>query len=143
LPGNAVSRSALDSPGPCAGGRLARIGEILGLGALAGLAAYLVAQSWRKWPEPLIDFGRELYLPWRLSHGALLYRDADDFYGPLSQYLNAGIFRVFGPGLMILAAANLVIFAGILASIYVLFRRAWGWSAALASCAVFVSVFGF
>ena len=47
--------------------------------------------SWRKWPDPLIDFGRELYLPWRLANGAVLYRDVDDFYGPLSQYLNAGL----------------------------------------------------
>jgi hypothetical protein len=113
------------------------------LAALAGLTAFFLATSWRKWSEPLIDFGRELYLPWRLSNGALLYRDADDFYGPLSQYLNAGLFRLVGPGLMKLAAANLVIFAAILTSIYVLFRRAWGIGAALASCAVFISVFGF
>ena len=73
----------------------------------------------------------------------MLYRDADDFYGPLSQYLNAGVFRLFGPGLMTLAAANLVILAAILASIYMLFRRAWGIGAAMVSCAVFVSVFGF
>ena len=66
----------------------------------------LVAASGRKWTDPLVDFGRELYVPWRLSHGAVLYRDVDDFYGPLSQYLNAGFFRVFGPGLMVLAAAN-------------------------------------
>jgi hypothetical protein len=121
----------------------ARLGEALGLAALAALTAFFLATSWRKWPEPLIDFGRELYLPWRISHGALLYRDADDFYGPLSQYLNAGIFRLFGPGLMVLAAANIAVFAAALASLYTLFRRAWGRVAALASCAVFVAVFGF
>src|SRR5215831_10677178 len=59
---------------------------------LAGLVIYFLAVSWRKWPDPLIDFGRELYLPWRLANGALLYRDADDYFGPLSQYLNAGLF---------------------------------------------------
>jgi hypothetical protein len=133
----------VDSPESGSKARLAKWGEVLGLAALSGLIAFFLATSWRKWPEPLIDFGRELYLPWRLSNGALLYRDADDFYGPLSQYLNAGLFRLVGPGLMKLAAANLVIFAAILTSIYVLFRRAWGIAAALASCAVFVSVFGF
>jgi len=140
---SAMSGFNADSPisGPKA--RLAGWGEALGLAALAGLTAFFLATSWRKWPEPLIDFGRELYLPWRLSHGALLYRDADDFYGPLSQYLNAGLFRFFGPGLMTLAAANMVIFSAILASIYMLFRRAWGCGAALVSCAVFVAVFGF
>lgn len=120
-----------------------RRGEWLGLAALAGLTVFFLATSWRKWPDPLVDFGRELYVPWRLSHGALLYRDVEDIYGPLSQYLNAGLFALFGPGLMVLVAANLAVFAAILASIYALFRRAWGAGAALASGAVFVSVFGF
>jgi hypothetical protein len=127
-----------DSKGP-----LTRHGEWLGLALLAGVTVFFLATSWRKWTDPLIDFGRELYLPWRLANGAVLYRDADDFYGPLSQYLNAGLFRIFGPGLMVLATANLVVFSAILASTYALFRRAWGYGAALASCAVFVSVFGF
>jgi len=138
-----MSRFKVSSPESGSKAWLARWGEVLGLAALAGLTGFFLATSWRKWPEPLIDFGRELYLPWRLSNGAVLYRDADDFYGPLSQYLNAGLFRLFGPGLMTLAAANLVVFATILASIYMLFRRAWGIGAALASCAVFIAVFGF
>jgi hypothetical protein len=117
--------------------------EWLGLAGLAGLAVFFLATSWRKWPDPLIDFGRELYLPWRLAHGAVLYRDVDDFYGPLSQYFNAGLFRVFGPGLMVLVGANLAIFTAILAAIYRLFRRAWGPGAAWASAAVFIAVFAF
>ena len=117
--------------------------ELLGIVALALLAAYFLATSWRRWPDPLIDFGRELYLPWQLSQGAVLYRDAEDFYGPLSQYFNAGLFRMFGPGLMVLVAANLVIFGAILASIYKLFRTAWGPGAALAAAAIFISIFSF
>ena len=111
--------------------------------ALAGLTLFFLATSWRKWPDPLIDFGRELYMPWRLAHGAVLFRDVEDAYGPLSQYLNAGLFTLFGPGMMILVAANLVVFAGIVISIYTLFRCAWGAGAALVSSAIFVSVFGF
>ena len=117
--------------------------EWLGIAALAGLAAVFLAVSWRRWPDPLIDFGRELYLPWRLANGAVLYRDVDDFYGPLSQYLNAALFRLFGPGLMVLATANLVVFAGIVALLYRLFRRAWGAGAAWVAAAIFVAVFGF
>jgi hypothetical protein len=138
-----MSSQGLGPPDPASEARLPRWGELLGWAALVGLAVFFLATSWRRWPEPLIDFGRELYLPWRLSTGALLYRDADDFYGPLSQYLNASLFRLLGPGLMTLVAANLVVFAAILTSIYVLFRRAWGIGAALASCAVFIAVFGF
>ena len=124
-------------------GRNAAPWERLGLVAMAVLTAFFLATSWRRWLDPLIDFGRELYLPWRISNGAMLYRDVDDFYGPLSQYLNACLFRVFGPGLMVLVAANLAVYAAVIGLIYMLFRRAWGVGAALASCAVFVSVFSF
>jgi hypothetical protein len=115
-------------------------GGILGL---SGLLIFFLRVSWRRWPDPLVDFGRELYLPWRLAHGAVLYRDADDFYGPLSQYLNAALFRVFGPGLIVLVYANLAVFLAIAATLYVILRRAWGAPAALVSTAVFVSAFGF
>jgi hypothetical protein len=117
--------------------------EVAGLTALCGLTFFFLATSWRKWPHPLIDFGRELYVPWRLATGALLYRDVEDIYGPFSQYLNAAFFRLFGPGLMVLVTVNLAVFAAILMLIYSLFRRAWGVGAALASAAVFVSVFAF
>jgi hypothetical protein len=117
--------------------------EWLGLVSLGAIATYFIETSWLKWPEPLIDFGRELYIPWRLANGAVLYRDADDFYGPLSQYANAALFKLFGPGLLVLVTANLLIFFAILAAIYVLFRRAWGILAATTSSAIFLAVFGF
>ena len=117
--------------------------EWLGIAALAGLTVFLLAVSWRKWPDPLVDFSRELYVPWRLANGAVLYRDVEDIFGPLSQSLNAGLFALFGPGLMVLVAANLAVFAAILAAIYLLFRRAWGPGPALIAAGLFVAVFGF
>ena len=42
---------------------------------LAIVFAMLTVWSWLKWPDPLIDFGRELYTPWQLSSGKVLYRD--------------------------------------------------------------------
>src|SRR6266496_3630213 len=82
--------------------------EVVGLVALAGTAAFFVATSWRKWPDPLIDFGEQLYSAWQLSQGAVLYRDVDLLYGPLSQYFNAVIFRIFGPGLTVFAFSQFV-----------------------------------
>ncbi len=117
--------------------------EWAGLAALVALAVFFVATSWRRWPDPLIDFGRELYLPWRLAEGAVLYRDLYGHYGPLAQYFNALLFACFGPGLMVLVAANLAIFAAIVSLFYLLCRRAWGVASALISSAVFISVFGF
>lgn len=110
---------------------------------LAALTAFFLATSWRKWPSPLVDFGHQLYVPWRITHGALLYRDVDNSYGPLSQYINAGLFRLFGSGMMVLVAANLAIFAAILILVYLLFRTAWGAAAAFAAAGVFIAVFGF
>ena len=114
-----------------------------GVAALVSAAAWFVTISWRKWCHPTIDSGRELYTPWRLSEGAVLYRDVDDVYGPLSQYFNAGLFRLFGPGLIVLAIANLVIFSAILWLVYRLFRRAWGPVGAVSAGLVFVFVFSF
>lgn len=109
---------------------------------LAGLFVQALVVSWRKWPDPVVDFGRELYIPWRLSEGAVLYRDVDDFYGPLSHYFNAGLFSVFGPGLMVLAWANIVFFGAMAGLLYALLRKAWGGLAALLGASLFVAVFG-
>jgi hypothetical protein len=111
--------------------------------ALAALTAYCVAISWRRWPDPIIDSGNDLYRAWRIAHGAVLYRDVGNHFGPLSQYSNATIFALFGPGMMHLAWANLVVLGSILATLYCLLRRAWGGCAALLATALFVAVFGF
>ena len=117
--------------------------EGLGIFAVLAVAVYFIVLSWRKWCHPSVDSGRELYTPWRLSEGAVLYRDVDDVYGPLSQYFNAGLFKVFGPGMMVLAVANLVIFAGILGLIYGVFRRGWGAAGAVGASVVWVTFYGF
>src|ERR1700736_2257824 len=84
--------------------------EIAGAAALAGAGAFFIATSWRKWPDPLIDFGQQLYNAWQLANGAVLYRDIGCLYGPLSEYFNAAVFRIFGPGLIIVVFANLAVF---------------------------------
>jgi hypothetical protein len=113
---------------------------LLGLGLLA---AWLVARTWRKWPDPLMDFGYQLYTPWRLASGAVLYRDIDHPYGPLSQYAHALLFHLAGPGLLTLVIANLVVYALILAALYYNLRTGWGRLAAVGAGAVFVMVFSF
>lgn len=118
-------------------------GEWLGILALGALAAFLLRASWRRWNHPLVDFGRELHIPWRLSEGAVLYRDVDDVYGPFSQYFNAGLFSVVGPGLIVLVVANLAIATAIVATAYGVFRRAWGAVGAWTACALFLSLFAF
>ena len=120
-----------------------RVLEYIGLGAIIILALNLLNLSWRKWCDPQIDYGRELYIPWRMSQGALWLKNIDDLYGPLSRFIDVALFRVFGPGIMVLAWANIVIYFGIITLIYLIFKRAWGVTAALASLFVFVGVFSF
>jgi len=97
----------------------------IGLGVI-GLACVAGAMlTWRKWPDLIIDFVQQLYLPWRLANGAMLYRD--QFYmagGPLSQYYHAGLFKIFGTSFLTLIISNLAITAAMLLVIYQRFRRA-------------------
>ncbi len=69
---------------------------------------FAAAISWRRWPDLLVDFGGQLYIPWRLANGAVLYRDLFYFAGgPLSQYFNALLFKIFGTSFLTLIVANL------------------------------------
>jgi len=82
----------------------------------------LFAWSWRKWNDPIVDFGRELYVPWQLTRGKVLYRDIASLFGPLSPYVNALWMRMFGVSLMTIAFSNAGIFAGIIAAIHYFIR---------------------
>lgn len=78
----------------------------------------LAAWSWRKWPDPLVDFGRELYVPWQIARGKALYRDIASLFGPLSPYVNALWFRLFAVSLTTLAVMNLLVLGATMAAIY-------------------------
>lgn len=117
--------------------------SLLLLGGLLGLAAPFLMVSWRCWPDEIVDSGRELYTAWRLSLGEHLYRDIDCVYGPLAQTWNGWLFQLFGPGLLTLVAANLVIFTLLLGMVVIVFRRAWGLRGAAAAGAVLVVFCGF
>ena len=67
---------------------------------MTALFAALLTVTWRRWPDPLLDFGRDLYIPWMMNQGAALYRDIEHAYGPLTQHLNAALFRLFEPSVI-------------------------------------------
>lgn len=96
------------------------IGPLIVLGAMA----FMIAFTWGGWPDPLIDFGRELYVPWQLAQGKVLYRDVAHFNGPLSQYFNAMLFRVLGVSVRTLVVANIAIALLSAGMIYRITRRA-------------------
>ena len=117
--------------------------EVLGICVLALLVVWFLHESWRKWADPIIDSGPQWYAVWRISLGALPYHDFTWYYGPLSVLFNGLLFKCFGPGMMVLVAANLLVYAGIVTLAYLAFRMAWGRLAAFAALAVFISVFSF
>src|SRR3954469_14898362 len=109
----------------------------------AATFAALTAWSWRKWADPFVDFGRELYIPWQLAKGQVLYRDIAHLFGPFSQYLNALWFRLFGVSVTTLIFGNLAILAATAAGIHYLFAASCGpWAATAASMLVLL-LFGF
>ncbi len=115
-----------------------------GLAVVAVAFVIAAAVSWRKWPDVLIDFGLQLYLPWRIDHGAVLYRDLHYLSGgPLSQYFNALLFKIFGVSFSTLIHANLAITAGMLVLIYHRFLAAADRWTATTICLGIVLVFAF
>jgi hypothetical protein len=103
----------------------------------------MLAWSWGTWPNPYVDFGRELYVPWRLAEGEVLYRDIAWFNGPLSPSWNALLFGLFGPGLRVLVLANLTAVVALVAILHGLLRRTSGLLAAFVAVGLFLVLFSF
>jgi hypothetical protein len=115
----------------------------LAYGVLAACALVMGAWSFEKWPDLLVDFGKEPYLAWQIAGGRTLYAELAYFNGPLSPYLNALWFRLFGVSLFTLWTCNFAIAALILATLLALFERAAGFVAAWMCGLAFVFFFAF
>jgi hypothetical protein len=99
--------------------------------------------TWRAWPDVLVDFGRELYVPWRLSQGQVLYRDLAYLSGPLAPYWNSLWFRVFGASFQTLIGANLTLLTVLTVLLYAILSRIGGRLAATIAGIVFFPLFAF
>jgi hypothetical protein len=107
-------------------------------------AVAMAAFSFQKWPDLLIDFGKEPYLAWQIDAGRALYADLAYFNGPLSPYVNALWFRLFGVSLTTLWVCNGVIATAIAGLAMALLARGFGFFAAIAGgfCFVVLCAFG-
>ena len=105
--------------------------------------AFMLVGSWLTWPDVLIDFGRELYVAWRLAEGDVLFTDIAYFNGPLSPYMNALWFRLFEVSLLTLVLCNLAILVGLIIGLYRILSDISDRLAATAACVTFVAVFAF
>ncbi|MEE3331130.1 MAG: glycosyltransferase family 39 protein [Myxococcota bacterium] len=117
-----------------------RRGAVASLVALGGALAFW---SFGKWTDPVIDFGYELYVPWRLSEGDVLYREIAYRNGPLSSYWNALLFSIFGVSIRTLVVANLAILCATTGLLFALLERITTRYAALLGTALFLTVCAF
>jgi hypothetical protein len=103
----------------------------------------MLVWTWGHYCHPLVDFGRELYVAWRLSAGEVLYRDIDYFNGPLSPYLNALVFRLFGTSLLSLEIANFVWWALLAVMAYRIYAAMSDRLGAFVAMLMFIALFSF
>ncbi len=127
---------------PVDGGRALerRLGLALTLLAWA-LYPLCLWRGWGAWNDVLVDFGRELYVPWRLVEGDVLRRDVAYFNGPLSPYWNALWFLLLGPSLRTLTVVNAVLAALVGHLLHRRVRSAGGPVAAGATLLLFFPLF--
>jgi hypothetical protein len=111
---------------------------------IGAVFATLTIRTWRRWPDLVVDFGAQLYMPWQISTGAVLYRDVHYLAGgPLSQYYHALLFKIFGVSFLTLVISNLVVLTLLLAVIYLCFYRWSNQLTAITACAAVLLVFAF
>lgn len=58
--------------------------------------------------NPAIDTGRELYIPFRMLNGEVLYRDIVNIYGALAYQVNAFLYLIFGASFNVLRVAGII-----------------------------------
>lgn len=114
--------------------------EVAGVGFIALVAAVAVAQSWRQWLDPIVDAGRDLYIPEQLAHGARLYREYRYNYPPAAPELLAVIVRLFGSSLVVYEIIGALLGLVTATALYALTRRVAGVGAAVAVTSLFAAV---
>lgn len=116
---------------------------IISVASVIAAGVFMFHISWLKAPDILVDFGRELYVPWQLSEGKLLYKELVYWNGPISPYLNALIFTLFGASVHTLLAFNVVIIIAITALIFRLFTGKDDYLTGAATAVTFLTLFAF
>lgn len=114
--------------------------EAAGIGFIALVAVVAVTQSWRQWLDPIVDAGRDLYIPEQLAEGARLYHDYRYNYPPAAPELLAAIVRVFGSSLRVYEVVGALLGIVTAAALYALTRRVAGAAPAVVVTALFVAV---
>jgi hypothetical protein len=110
------------------------------LALLVVIAGLAFIQSYQRWLDPIIDTGRDLYIPEQLAHGAQLYRDIRYQYPPLAPYLLAVATAIVGHSLASYTAIGLLQSIIIAAALWVVGRRTAGIIAGFVASLFFIAL---
>jgi len=117
-----------------------RTASIALISLLVAIAALAFLQSYQRWLDPIIDTGRDLYIPEQIDHGAKLYRDIRYQYPPLVPYLLAAVTAIIGHSLAAYTAIGLVQSLVIAAALWAVGRRVAGPIAGFVASLFFVAL---
>lgn len=97
---------------------------------------------WRGWGDPQVDFGRDIYVAWRVAAGDVLYTDIYHLPGPFSVHWNAAVLRL-GAGVSGIYLSNLLWLTALAGLLAYLFRRAYSAAAGYLAVATLLVSFAF
>jgi len=81
-------------------------------GSIGAVALLVAVLTWGHWGDIQVDCGKELYVPYEILRGKLLYRDIFYPYGPLPPYLGALLIEIFGQHLVVFYLFGIAIAIG-------------------------------
>lgn len=110
---------------------------------LISITVVFVSLTWGKWTHPLANFGREVYVPWRIANGELLYKDLAFIYGAFPPLFNALLFEIFGASIRTLVFFDLAVVMLDALLIYRFFYYMTGRTAAFFSALTFLVLYVF
>ncbi len=111
--------------------------------SIAGWFIFLLATTWLRWCNPLVDFPRDLYLAWRISAGDVLYAQLGHWYGPLAPLVEGAGDKIFGVGLDTIVWMNIAVTAAVLLLLRGISWRLGNRLTVWLSSVAFLSVFAF
>ncbi len=104
------------------------------------VAAVAFIQSYQRWLDPIIDTGRDLYIPEQLLHGARLYGDIRYQYPPLAPYALAVLTSIVGHSLAAYTVIGLLQSIVIAAALWMIGRRTAGTLGGFVAALFFVAL---
>jgi len=109
------------------------------MGVVLAVAAIAIAQSWNRWLDPIIDTGRDLYIPEQMRGGVTIYRDIVYYYPPLTPYLLALITAITGSSIAAYAGIGMTIAVLTAAALYFGGRVTGGRTTAFSAALLFAA----